>query len=439
MKGLITMSSKEANRIAVLDKLLDGIIRQKQAARQLGLSTRQVRRLREKYQKEGIDGLVHKNRGKISNNKIPDKEINRAVKLVSKHYFDFGPTLAHEKLVEHHRIAFGIDTLRQAMIKADLWQPKKRKKPRIHQLRTRRECEGELIQIDGSPHRWFEDRAPACNLLAFMDDATGKIKWLEFVNEETTLTYLKAIKEYLVRYGKPLALYADKHSVFRINQTKEGTAAATDSHGDTQFSRALRQLEIELISAHSPQAKGRVERLFETLQDRLVKELRLKGINTMQQGNRYLPEFSKAFNQKFSVKPKNKINVHRPLLKTDNLEQILTIQHQRRLSKNLTCQFENKIYQIVTKRPDYALRHAPVLIKQHLDNSITIEYKGKRLNYLIYKKQPKAEIITGKQLQRVINNLRQNRQIQLTLTRDIQPKIPPKPPADHPWRRSFKF
>lgn len=181
MKGLITMNSKEANRIAVLDKLLDGIIRQKQAARQLGLSTRQVRRLREKYQKEGIDGLVHKNRGRVSNNKIPDKEINRAVNLVEKHYFDFGPTLALEKLQEHHQVKFKVDTLRQALIKADLWQPKKRKKPRIHQLRQRRECEGELIQIDGSPHRWFEDRAPVCNLLAFMDDATGKIQWLEFV------------------------------------------------------------------------------------------------------------------------------------------------------------------------------------------------------------------------------------------------------------------
>ncbi len=438
MKGHITMSNKEANRIAVLDKLLDGAIKQKQAARQLGLSTRQIRRLKKKYQKEGMAGLVHKSRGRISNNKIPNKEINKAIRLMEKHYFDFSPTLALEKLQEHHQIKFGVDTLRQAMIKAEIWKPKRRKRPRIHQLRNRRECEGELVQVDGSPHRWFENRGPACNLLAFMDDATGKVKWLEFTDEETTLAYMKTSKGYLTCHGKPLALYADKHSIFRINTNKSQTAATADSHGDTQFSRAMRELGITMISAHSPQAKGRVERLFETLQDRLVKELRLKGINTIEAGNQYLPEFIKVFNQKFSVRPKSKVNAHRPLLKRDNLDHILTIQHIRRLSINLTCQFENKIYQVVTKRPSYAMRHAPVLIRQHLNGRITIEYKGRKLDYLIYQKQPKAEIVTSKQLQRVINNLQQNQQPQLTLTENIQPKLrskqPWKPSADNPWR-----
>lgn len=428
MKGLITMSNKEANRVAVLDQLLNGLIKQKQAARMLDLSTRQIIRLKKKYKAGGAKSLVHKNRGRVSNNKIKSEKIKEAIKLINKHYHDFGPTLAHEKLTENHQVDFGLETLRQAMIAGGVWKPKRKRKVNVYQLRPRRQAEGELIQIDGSPHAWFEDRGPYCNLLAFIDDATGKIKWLEFVPEETTLGYMRSTKGYLNTHGKPLSFYADKHSVFRINSSRGGSAATTDSHGYTQYARALSQLDIQLIPAHSAQAKGRVEKLFETLQDRLVKELRLKGINSIKEGNKYLPEFIHQYNLKFAVKPKVKANAHRPLLPTDNLDKIFTIQHTRILSKNLTCQYGNQIYQIQIKQAPYTMRRAPVLVRQHLNGKISIEYKGKTLKYTLFDKYPKANIVNSKQLNFAIDKLQKH-------TPKPKTKTPWKPPTDHPWRQ----
>ena len=312
------------------------------------------------------------------------------------------------------------------MIKDGIWQPKKRRKPRIHQMRERRSCEGELIQIDGSPHAWFEDRRPKCNLLAFIDDATSKVKQLYFSETETTLAYFQSLGSYLNTYGKPLALYADKNSVFRINTNKGGASSTKDSQGLTQFGRAMKQLDIELIAAHSAQAKGRVERLFETLQDRLVKELRLRKISSFEQASQYLPEFISEFNQKFSVKPRNSTNAHRPLLAKDNLERILVFHYTRILSKNLTCQFENKVYQIETKRPAYTMRHAPVLVIKDLKERVTIEYKGRKLDYTILEKQPKARIVDTKQLNKVVDRVKADK-IETE-------KAQWKPSTDHPWR-----
>lgn len=421
MKGCLVMSNKEANRIAVLDRLLAGEIKINQAASILGLSVRQIWRLKKNYRLFGAAGLVHRLRGRKSNRRIKPKIINRAIEIIKRDYHDFGPTLAHEKLVENHGVTFGVETLRKTMIEAGIWQPKRRRKPRIHQMRERRVSEGELVQIDGSPHSWFEERNPECCLLGYIDDATSKVKWLEFTETETTTAYFKATAEYLKRYGKPLSFYADKNSIFRINMSKGGMAAATDSQGVTQFGRAMKQLEIELIPAYSPQAKGRVEKLFETLQDRLVKELRLRDISTIEEANQYLPEFIQEYNHKFSVKPKSPVDIHRPLLLTDNLKRILTFQEARVLSKNLTCQYENKLYQIKTKRPTYALRHAPVLIIKDLKGKVSIEYKGKKLDYTVISKQPKVEIVDTKQINQIVDKLKAE-------------KIPWKPPVDHPWR-----
>jgi len=429
MEGLITMSNKEANRVSILDKLIGKQIKVKQAAAMLGLSNRQIIRLKKRYQEGGVKSLVHKNRGRVSNNRINPEKIDKAIKLIRKHYHDFGPTLAHEKLTQYHGTSFSLETLRQVMIAGGIWTPKRKRVLKAYQLRPRRQAEGELIQIDGSPHSWFENREPYCNLLAFIDDATGKIKWLEFVWEETTLSYMQATRGYLRLHGKPLAIYADKHSVFRINTNKGGSASTADSHGDTQYARALRQLDIKLIAAHSAQAKGRVEKLFETLQDRLVKEMRLKGINTMKQGNKYLSEFMKMFNLKFGVEPQTKVDAHRPLLTTDNLDKIFTIQHTRILSKNLTCQYKSQFYQIQTKRPSYAMRRAPILIKEDLKGKVTLEYKGKLLKYTIFQTQPKSTIAGSKQLNSIVSRLKQAQ------TPLIIRKASWIPSKKHPWRQ----
>lgn len=430
MEGQIIMSAKEANRITVLDKLINKQVSQSQAATLMGLSTRQTRRLQQRYQLEGAKGLVHKSRGRVSNNLVDSKKIARAVELIKKHYHDFGPTLAHEKLVENHQIDFGVDTLRKSMVAEGLWQPKRRRKPRIHQMRARRIAEGELVQLDGSPHAWFEDRGPECTLLVYIDDATGKLKHTRFVNSESINSYFTATKQYLEKYGKPVAFYVDRHGVFRVNTAKAGSSATSDSNGLTQFGRAMKQINIELIFAHSPQAKGRVERVNKTLQDRLVKEMRLRSVSNINQGNQYLPQFMEEFNHKFAVTSKSKTDVHKPLMAGDNLKKVFTIQHARILSKNLTCQYKNKFFQIQTKRPSYAMRHAPVLIREDLKGKVSIEYKDRLLKYTTLKTQPKSTITDSKQLNPTVNRLKQKQTPLLAVK-----KTSWVPPVNHPWRK----
>lgn len=408
MSGQDLMSLQEADQITIFEKLEAGQLKQRQAAQSLGLSARQVRRKLSRYRREGAQGLIHRHRGRAGNNRINQAELNRAIVLVTDKYSDFGPTLAWEKLSQLHNVRFSRERLRQAMIAAQLWQAKKRRQPRIHQLRERRACEGELVQLDGSPHHWFEDRGKLgeCTLLNAVDDATGKIEQAQFVTSETVFAYFKFTQEYLVAHGKPLAWYVDKHSVFRINSTKDGQAGLEDSHGLTQFSRAMAALRIGVIFANTPQAKGRVERSNQTLQDRLVKEMRLKRIDSFAAGNAYLPEFIADYNRRFAVKPRSRENVHRPLLPNENLRFILTKQVKRVLSKNLTLQYRNRLYQIKTDRPTYTMRRAPVTVRENAQGKVQIEYKGKRLDYAVVGYQPKAEIVVGKQLNQVIDQLK---------------------------------
>jgi len=401
----------------------------------LGLSVRQVRRLKKRYKREGTKGLIHKNRGRVSNRRVPSEETNRAIEIIKKCYWDFGPTFALEKLKKHHQATFGRETLRKAMIEAEIWKPKRQKRPKIHQMRKRRDQRGELVQIDGSPHAWFEDRRPKCCLLVFIDDATSELLWLEFVESETTNAYFKAVFGYLKKDGKPLAFYSDKHGIFRINNSKGGSSATSDSNGLTQFGRAMKKLGIELISAHTAQAKGRVEKANLTLQDRLVKELRLRGINTIQEANKYLPEFIKEFNRKFAVKPKDPEDAHRLLLTTENLEEILIKKHARILSKNLELQYKNILYQIQTKRPTYAMRNARVIVAEDRFGKIKIYYQGsylkpKELRYKILTRNPKSEIINTKLLNVKIDNIKRKQQM---LNAALSSKTKWKSAPDHSW------
>jgi transposase len=413
MDELLTMSKKELTRLDVMKRLEDKRLRQKEAARILGLSTRQVKRLWRTYQKDGAKGLVSKRRGKASNNRLDVGVVQRALDLIHEKYADFGPTLAHEKLSEVHQLKLSRESVRRIMIEEGLWKPKRAKHPRAHQMRERRACFGELVQIDGSEHAWFEDRGPKCSLLVYIDDATGELLELRFVPTESFFGYCEATRHYLERYGKPVAFYCDKHGIFRVNQKRPLGL----SSGLTQFGRAMQELDIQIICANSPQAKGRVERVNQTLQDRLVKELRLRGISDMEAGNAYLPEFREDFNRRFGVQPRSQHNAHRPLLKTDNLDVILTRQETRTISKNLTVQFKHVVYQIQTNRPGYALRNAQVMVSENSNGDITIFYNKVPLPYTIYHKAPRQAEVAD------------------TKTLDHQIKSPWSPASDHPWRR----
>ena len=325
MDELLSMSKREITRLEVMQRLKEKRLTQKEAAQLLGISTRQVKRLWQAYRKKGAQGLVIKRRSRPSNNRLDAGVVQQALDLIKSQYPDFGPTLAHEKLTEADGLALSRESVRKIMIAGQIWKPKRAKEPAAHPMRERRACFGELVQIDGSEHTWFEGRGPKCTLLVFVDDATSQLLELWFVPRETFFAYCEAARHYFERYGKPVAFYSDRHGIFRVNQEQTlGTGS-----GLTQFGRAMGELEIEIICAHSPQAKGRVERANETLQDRLVKEMRLRGISDLQAGNAYLPEFREDYNRRFGVLPRSQHDAHRPLLTQENLAQIFTHQEVR--------------------------------------------------------------------------------------------------------------
>jgi transposase len=406
------MSNREITRLELMQRLKDKRLRQCEASRMLGISIRQVRRLFRAYKDQGPPGLISKRRGKPSHNQLDPETVQKAIDLICEHYRDFGPTLAHEKLTEKHHLRLSRESVRQIMIAEEWWKPKRAKKPPVYQMRERRACFGELVQIDGSDHDWFEGRAPRCTLLVYIDDATGRLGELWFVPEETFFGYCEASRHYFERFGKPVAFYSDKHGIFRVNQPRPlGTTS-----GLTQFGRAMQDLDVQIICANTPQAKGRIERANQTLQDRLVKELRLRGISDINRANDFLTEFRQDYNRRFAVVPRSNHDAHRSLLKNENLDVILTHQNVGTLSKNLTVQSKGVIYQIQSNRPDYALHNAQVTVCQNAKGEVTILYKKESLSYTIFQKALRqAEVVDIKNLDRQI-------------------KIP-KPPADnHPWR-----
>jgi transposase len=406
------MSNREITRLEVMQRLKEKRLTQKEAAGMLGISTRQVKRLWRAYRKRGAPGLVSKRRGKPSNNRLDAGVAQQALDLIKERYADFGPTLAHEKLTEVHQLKLSRESVRRIMIEEGVWKPKRAKQPSAHQMRERRACFGELVQIDGSDHDWFEGRGPKCTLLVYIDDASGHIGELWFVPDETFFAYFEASRHYFERYGKPVAFYSDKHGIFRVNQ--EQTVGL--GSGLTQFGRAMQELDIQIICANTPQAKGRVERANQTLQDRLVKELRLRGISDLNAANAFLPEFREDFNQRFAVQPRSTHDAHRPLLKSENLDMIFTDQKTGTLSKNLTIQHNKVIYQIQSTRPDYTLRKATVTVCENAQGVVTILYQHEPLPYTIFHKPVRQSEVVD------------------TKTLDHQLKIPKPPAPDHPWR-----
>ena len=305
--GLVIMSERELNRIEVLSQVTQGRMTAVTTANVLGLSRSQVHRLLKDFQTDNPAAIRHKARGRRSNNRSDPAVSEFAVTLVRENYIDFGRTFAAEKLAEDHGLKVSRETLRKWMQNAEIWLSRKQWRT-FHQPRLRREAFGELIQIDGSDHHWFEDRGPRCTLLVFIDDATSTLMQLRFVTSESTFSYFEALDLYLAAHGRPVALYSDKHSVFRV-----ANQSAKSGHGVTQFGRALNALNIEILCANSSQAKGRVERANRTLQDRLVKELRLAGISDREAANAFLPGFTDRYNTKFAKVPRRADNLHQPM------------------------------------------------------------------------------------------------------------------------------
>jgi len=420
METLLKMSAKELSRLEVMQRLSERRMTQKEAGEILHLGTRQIKRWLKRYRTQGASGLVSKQRGRRSNNRLTEEVKKKTLNLLKTKYQGFGPTLAHEKLVEKDKLKLSDESVRKIMIEENLWKPRKVKKAVAHQLRERRACFGELVQIDGSPHDWFEGRVEACSLLVFIDDATGRLVELLFVDSESFFSYAQAAENYFKHCGKPVAFYSDKHGIFRVNQPSAGLGDAV-----TQFGRAMQELDIQIICANTPQAKGRVERVIQTLQDRLPKEMRLLNIRSREDGNAYLSEFMADFNQRFADEPRSDLDAHRQLAAQDNLAHILTWQEARTISKNLTIQFEKIVYQIQTERSTYAMRNATVTVCMDAKQNVTLLYNGKSLPYNVFHKQPKqSEVVMAKDLNKTINTK--------------SAPVPHKPAPDHPWRR-FKI
>jgi len=383
--GLVTMSAKDLQRIEVLTEVLAGRRTVGSAATVLGISERQVNRLMVRYRDGGGGALIHQARGRASNNHLDPGVREYALELVRRHYRDFGPTLATEALQERHGIRVGRETVRKWMVAEGLWLSRKQRRS-FHQPRLRRERYGELIQIDGSEHRWFENRADPCTLLVFIDDATGKLMQLRFVPSESTASYFEALQGYLNDHGCPIAFYSDKHSVFRATRQE-----AKGGQGMTQFGRALAELNIEILCANSSQAKGRVERANRTLQDRLVKELRLAGVNDMAAGNSFLPGFVERYNQRFSVRAARSENLHRTLnVPASRLQDILCHREQRYVGAQLTISYDRK--QIILERNEVTEELAGKYVELYdfFDRPLEVRWKGVALPYRVFSKDQRV-------------------------------------------------
>ncbi|HAH11212.1 MAG TPA: ISNCY family transposase [Alphaproteobacteria bacterium] len=412
------MSVKEVQRLEVVQRVADGVMSQRQAAEALGLSERQLRRLQRGYEEAGAAALVSKKRGRPSNRQIDGVTKGAILERVRERYQGFGPTLAAEYLREDGHVV-SKETLRSWMMEAGQWQGTKAKRQRPHPPRLRRPRLGELVQIDGSPHDWFEGRGPRCTLIAFIDDATSRVMAAGFVPVESTQAYLAALQAYVGTYGRPAALYSDRHGIFRKHDPEDDAP--------TQFQRAIAALGIEGIQALTPQAKGRVERLFQTLQDRLVKAMRLAGINDMPAANAFLPDYLERHNQRFAVPPAAGDDAHQPFDgSADTLSRICALHHLRTLSKDLVLSFNRQRYILQTGgAPRYALRGRKVTVISHADGRLDILHGEEVLPFKVF---DAPTTVTSPVDDKTINA-----RVDAIITQRWSDKSRPAP--SHPWRR----
>ena len=392
---VLTMSAAEITRFDTLMRLDRGEIRIPDAMELLGLQRRQIYRLLDRLRQEGAAGLVSRKRGRPSNRRYSDAFRAEVVALVRENYADFGPTLAREYLAERHGLGLSCETLRQIMMEAGLWKDRAARRPRPYQPRYRRDCRGELVQVDGSKHWWFEDRGPQCTLLVFIDDATSELMHLEMVQSESTFSYMRATRTYLERHGKPVAFYTDKHSAFRNN------TASANGDGMTHLGRALDRLNIDLLCANSPQAKGRVERANATLQDRLVKAMRLHRIDTIDQANAFLPSYMAQHNQRFAKAPFDPRDLHRPLAIHENLEAEMVWREQRTVTGALTLHYNKAMFILEPTPVAQGLARKKVDVCEYPDGRLEIQHNGETVPYRVFDKMRRvnqAPVVDNKHL-----------------------------------------
>lgn len=419
----LCMSRKERDRLGVMSQLQSGQLTQTQAGTLLGLSSRQVRRIVRRYEQEGDRGLLHRLRGRPSNRKIPQAVRKRALRLIEKRYTDFGPTLASEYLASREKISVSHETLRGWMLEARLWQSRRRR-VRHRQWRERRACFGELVQMDTSIHEWFEQRGEEAVLISMIDDATSRL-CARFFPTDSTATNMTMLRLYLRRFGRPGALYADKASHFKTTRRADLEEALQGREAETQIARALRDLGIQYIPAHSAEAKGRVERSFQTAQDRLVKGMRLEGISTIAESNRYLQEeFLPMWNRRFTVTPASPADAHRPLDGHD-LNAILSVQETRTVANDYTLRHGGKLYQLDRSEITVGLRRSKVIVEERLDGRLKLRWRGRYLKHREINlqgaaKRPNPRAATPVGLRPPCVAARNNRGI---------------PSPNHPWRK----
>ena len=403
----VIMSVKELRRVHVIRQTMENKLTQVKAGTLLGLTPRHIRRLIQRVAQGGDQGLAHRGRGTPSNRRIPEPVKIKALTLYEKPYGDFGPTLAAEKLAERHGITVSDETLRGWLLAKGVDHFRRRKRPH-RAWRERKAHVGELVQVDGSHHDWLEGRGPRCVLMAYIDDASSRV-YARFYEYEGTIPAMDSFQRYVKRYGIPLALYADKHTTY---QSPTPPTVADQLAGVTptsQFGRALSELGVELIPAHSPQAKGRVERLFKTFQDRVIKELRLADISTLEAANQFLEGYLPIYNQRFTVQPAQVADLHRPRPANRELDRSLCIKTPRSLRRDWTVAHHGHLYQVRTN-----VRATHVLVEEHVDGTMRITHQGRPLAFHAIAARPvKAAAVTP--------------------VPPLRRPVTPRP--DHPWRR----
>ncbi len=383
--GWVEMSERELRRAEVLSAVKAGRLTMTAAAEVMGVTRRQAHRLALRFADDGAAGLRHHGRGRPSNRLLGPHLRELAIAHVSERYRDFGPTFASQMLLERHGLSVSRETLRKWMSEEGLWLSRKQRR-QFHQPRIRRDHFGELVQIDGSEHHWFEDRGPRCTLIVFIDDATGCLVGLRFVPSESAFAYFETLRDYLTSHGRPLAFYSDKHSIFRVSKTQ-----AQGGQAMTQFGRALSELSIEILCANSSQAKGRVERVNRTLQDRLVKELRLEAIATIDQANAYLPAFMARFNERFATAPARPENRHRPLEHTvRQLDTVLAWREQRYVTQQLALSYDSKRIILEETPVTAGLAGKYVETYEFPDGRFEVRWKGLALPYRVFDKKQRV-------------------------------------------------
>jgi transposase len=409
-RDIIVMSMGEVRRLKAVQSSIDGQVTQKMVASILDLSERQVRRLVRDVRECGDRGVIHALRGRPSNRKIPEETRGLVLSLYQARYPDFGPTLATEKLLECDGIKISDETLRRWLIEAGFWK-KRRKRSGFRQWRPRRECLGQMVQMDGSHHDWLEGRGPKLVLMAYIDDATNTI-YGRFYDYEGTMPAMDSFRGYVGMYGLPMSVYLDRHTTYKSPKKLTEWEEIAGIEPLSQFERALKELGVEVIHALSPQAKGRVERLFGVLQDRLVKEMRLQGITTKEEANAFLKEYLPRYNERFRVCPANETDAHVALQRQVDLNRYLCIKTERTIRKDNTIALDGRLYQIEQRGGK------KVVVEERLDGSMLMISKGVSLKFREITERPK-KAVAPKSDTRLFNR-------------------PPKPAKDHPWNRSWK-